>query len=85
MSLEGAVTVRGASRAESSWGLTAREREIIDDVSAGRSNIDIAARHGISVRTIETHMRNIRRKTGAVNRDEIASFGAAGDVERARR
>jgi len=74
LSTVGAVTVRGASRAASSWGLTAREREIIDDVSAGRSNIDIAARHGISVRTIETHMRNIRRKTGAVNRDEIATF-----------
>ncbi|MGH3704677.1 MAG: helix-turn-helix transcriptional regulator, partial [Agromyces sp.] len=74
MRTEDSVTAWAASRAESSWGLTARELEIIDDVAAGMSNIDIAGKHGISVRTIETHMRNIRRKTGAVDREDIATF-----------
>lgn len=71
------VTAWAASRAESSWGLTNREKEIVDEVSAGRSNIEIAAQYGISVRTIETHMRNIRRKTGAVDREEIFTFANA--------
>lgn len=62
------------TRAESTWGLTSREREIIDDIAAGSSNAEIANRHGISVRTIETHIRNIRRKTGALSREEVSTF-----------
>lgn len=60
--------------ADSAWGLTAREREIVRDVAAGRSNTDIAEKFTVSVRTIETHLRNIRRKTGAIDRSDIGQF-----------
>ena len=56
-------------------GLTAREAEIASYIRAGLANAEIASRFGLSVRTVETHLRNIRRKTGAVDRDDIASFG----------
>jgi DNA-binding CsgD family transcriptional regulator len=28
----------------------------------------------LSIRTVESHLRNIRRKSGAVEREDIASF-----------
>lgn len=58
-------------------GFTARELEIIRLVAAGRSNTDIAADLVLSVRTVESHLRNIRRKSGAVEREDIASFARA--------
>jgi DNA-binding CsgD family transcriptional regulator len=64
--------VRGDSR----LGITRREKEIIALVSEGLANSDIAERVGISVRTVETHLRNIRRKTGAADRDALRLFGA---------
>lgn len=60
--------------ADSTWGLTAREREIIGDVAAGRTNAEIAEKHTVSIRTVETHLRNIRRKTGAIDRQGIGQF-----------
>lgn len=53
---------------------TSREREVIRLVAAGRSNNEIAAELFVGVRTVESHMRNIRRKSGAVGRKEIAGF-----------
>ena len=53
---------------------TAREREVIRLVAAGRSNNEIASELFVGVRTVESHMRNIRRKSGAVGRKEIAGF-----------
>lgn len=55
-------------------GFTARELEIIRLVAAGRTNSDIAEDLVLSVRTVESHLRNIRRKSGAVEREDIASF-----------
>lgn len=45
--------------------LTPREREVLDQIVAGRSNKAIAARTGASPRTIETHRARIMRKMGA--------------------
>ena len=64
--------VRGDSR----LGITRREKEIIALVSEGLVNSDIAERVGISVRTVETHLRNIRRKTGAADREALRLFDA---------
>lgn len=52
--------------------LTGREREIARLVAQGESNIAIADRLFLSRRTVESHLRNIRRKTGAADRDAIA-------------
>lgn len=51
--------------------LTARENEIVRCVAAGMSNIDISGELFLSVRTVESHLRNIRRKTGAGDRSDI--------------
>lgn len=45
--------------------LSAREREVLRWVAAGRRQIDIAATLGLSERTIENHLRRIRHRLGA--------------------
>jgi DNA-binding NarL/FixJ family response regulator len=47
------------------FGLTARETEILRLICGGFSNKDIARRLDLSVRTVETHRLNIRKKTSA--------------------
>lgn len=44
-------------------GLTPREAEILRFLSAGFSNKEVARRLSLSVRTVETHRLNLRRKT----------------------
>lgn len=46
-----------------SEGLTPREAEILRFLSAGFSNKEVARRLNLSVRTVETHRLNLRRKT----------------------
>jgi two-component system, NarL family, nitrate/nitrite response regulator NarL len=47
------------------FGLTARETEILRLICGGFSNKDVARRLQLSVRTVETHRLNIRKKTSA--------------------
>lgn len=42
--------------------LTAREREVLTEIARGRSNKEISARFGISVRTVESHREAVMRK-----------------------
>ena len=44
--------------------ITAREREILTWVAAGRRQGEIAAALGLSERTVENHLRRIRRRLG---------------------
>jgi DNA-binding CsgD family transcriptional regulator len=53
-------------------GLTGREREIATDVAEGLANKEIARRRGISVHTVENHLRAIFRKTGVDSRTKLA-------------
>lgn len=58
--------VEAASRTRSSgnmFGLTAREMDILKQLSVGFCNKEIARLFNISVRTVETHRQNIRQKT----------------------
>ncbi|GHI09712.1 hypothetical protein Scel_80330 [Streptomyces cellostaticus] len=48
--------------------LTAREREIADLASTGMTNVGIATTLFLSVRTVETHLRQVYRKLGVSNR-----------------
>ena len=43
-------------------GLTPREREIVQLLAEGRSNKEVAARLGISIKTVETHRAATMRK-----------------------
>lgn len=54
----------GASGAgkEKTEGLTAREREIVQLLSEGKSNKEVGALLGISVKTVETHRATVMRK-----------------------
>jgi DNA-binding NarL/FixJ family response regulator len=42
--------------------LTARERDVLEGIANGETNKEIAARHGISPRTVETHRESLMRK-----------------------
>lgn len=44
--------------------LTSREQAILLELAQGRSNKDVAVMFDISVRTVETHRKNIKRKLG---------------------
>lgn len=52
--------------------LSHREREITGDVAHGLSNKQIARRRGVSVHTVENHLRAIFRKTGVDSRTKLA-------------
>jgi LuxR family transcriptional regulator, regulator of acetate metabolism len=53
--------------------LTAREREVIELVSAGATNQEIANALVISESTVKSHVKHILRKLGAANRAEAVS------------
>ena len=57
----------------SSTPLTAREREVIELVSAGATNNEIAKALVISESTVKSHVKHILRKLGAANRAEAVS------------
>jgi DNA-binding NarL/FixJ family response regulator len=61
--------------------LTAREREVIELVSSGATNQEIANALVISESTVKSHVKHILRKLGAANRAEAVSrhLSAAGD------
>ncbi|WP_026909788.1 response regulator transcription factor [Patulibacter minatonensis] len=52
--------------------LTAREREILLHVVAGKSNREIAGELWLSARTVQTHLKNASRKLGVPNRTCLA-------------
>jgi DNA-binding CsgD family transcriptional regulator/GAF domain-containing protein len=53
--------------------LTARESEVIELVSAGATNNEIASALVISESTVKSHVKHILRKLGAANRAEAVS------------
>jgi two-component system nitrate/nitrite response regulator NarL len=63
-----------ADRASDELGLTAREREILGYVAAGRSNKQIAGELWLSEQTIKYHLTNLYRKIGVSSRTEAARF-----------
>ena len=52
-------------------GLSTREAEIIQHVADGMPYADIANLLDLSTRTVETHLLNVARKAGAVNRKQL--------------
>jgi two-component system, NarL family, response regulator NreC len=51
--------------------LTERELSVLRLLAAGHTNREIAGRLFLSVRTVEFHRANIRRKLGASSRAEL--------------
>ena len=63
-----------ASPAAPSDQLTAREHEVLKHIAAGQSNKQIARDLDLSVRTVETHRLNIKRKLGIEGQAELIRF-----------
>lgn len=59
-------------------GLTEREREILEHVTAGRSNREIARRLWLSERTIKYYLTHVYRKLGVKGRAEGTAHRLAG-------
>ena len=57
--------------------LTTREREVLVLAAGGMSNKDIAARLGISFRTVEVHRGHVMQKTQATNVVELMKLVAS--------
>ena len=55
------------------YHLTEREIEVVQCVSEGLTNEDVARRLFISRFTVENHLKSIFEKTGVKNRTELAS------------
>jgi DNA-binding CsgD family transcriptional regulator len=56
------------------FGLTPREREIVELICTGRTNREIAERLFISLATVKDHNYHIFRKTGVRNRVELVNL-----------
>jgi two-component system, NarL family, nitrate/nitrite response regulator NarL len=70
----GATSGGESVRAFEEFGLTGREREILERVATGRSNKQIAGEFWLSEQTIKYHLTNVYRKLGVSSRTEAARF-----------
>jgi DNA-binding NarL/FixJ family response regulator len=59
---------------EESTRLTPREREVVDLISEGLSNKEIASRLHIATHTVKSHIHNILEKLALSTRLQIATF-----------
>lgn len=57
------------------FGLTPRETEVLGILADGYSNREIALALGLSIRTVESHRLNIRRKTKARSLRDLVRIG----------
>lgn len=73
---EGRATRPAGASGASGAKLTARESEIVRLVGAGLGNKEIAARLGISVTTVRTHVGSIHEKLGTDSRVGLALHAA---------
>jgi DNA-binding NarL/FixJ family response regulator len=53
--------------------MSAREREVVAAVVEGLSNDEVAARLGISPKTVESHLRRLFERLGVASRTELAT------------
>ena len=61
--------------------LSAREREVLSDLSQGLSNKEIAMHLGISPRTVEIHRSNLISKIGAKSSAHAIRIAVRGDID----
>jgi DNA-binding CsgD family transcriptional regulator len=73
------VTVEPAGDGEltglllAAYAVTARERDVCADVLAGYATSEIADRRGITVNTVQDHLKSVYAKAGVRSRAELAA------------
>ncbi|WP_205314989.1 LuxR C-terminal-related transcriptional regulator [Nonomuraea lactucae] len=68
--------------------LSEREREVLEYLAEGYTYVSIGHRMNISPHTVDTYLRRIRKKTGAVHRSQLTVIAMAlgrSDVDASRR
>mgnify|MGYP003497731019 FL=1 len=60
----------GNPQALAALGISAREREVLEEIVARRSNKEIAARLNVSPNTVKTHVARLFEKLGAKRRTD---------------
>jgi LuxR family maltose regulon positive regulatory protein len=73
---EAAAVPRGRVRRPD--GLTFREAEVLNLLTFGHTNVEIAAELVVSVHTVERHLANSYRKIGVRNRADASAYMARG-------
>lgn len=68
------IAVPAASVLSTARTLTARERDVASLAATGASDIDIAQRLGLSVRTVQTHLAHVYTKTHTHGRRGLADL-----------
>jgi len=66
--------VRGGGASPGVGRLTPREREVLQLLAEGNSTKQIALTLGVSVKTVETHRRNVMRKLGVRSVAELTKY-----------
>ena len=61
--------------------LSPRELDVICEIEAGATNIEIAEHLYLSINTVRHHMRNILGKMGLKNRRELAAFARKNGIK----
>jgi len=78
-------TAAGPAQPEKPWRLTPRERQIVHEIVAGKTNKEIARDLNLSMQTVKHHLTNVFDKVGVHNRLELALFSmhhlSSGDSE----
>lgn len=69
-----ALAIQLAQPMEPGMLLTLRERQVLQHIAAGKANKQIAQVLDISVRTVETHRLNIKRKLNIDGQAELIKF-----------
>ena len=69
-----ASAAEGASGRRAAFGLTRREREVLNLLAAGLNQSDIAGVFVISPRTVETHIQRLLRKLGVHSRTQAVAM-----------
>ena len=68
-------SLEGLMEADDGFGkLTARQREILVDITQGLTNNDISVKYGIAMPTVKEHIRLLFEKLGVANRAAAASL-----------
>jgi DNA-binding NarL/FixJ family response regulator len=68
--------LRSAKHAPEEPTLTGRELEVLNEIVRGHSNKVIASTFDLSIRTVETHRKNIRSKVGAESTIDLLKYAA---------